>query len=411
MASIVVGYSRRTNFGGGQTRYFPVACIATPGSTTEANYKRTVRSAGTYSNMLVRVFSSNSTGASTMTFRKNGAGGNQTVSIGIAATGEFEDTTHNDAVVATDLIDLEIVIGAAVAFRTSVMQCVFAPTSNTAISHGLDSLTTTATSTTVFGKYVGGAATASATETTSQQFKMKAAGTIKNLNVVVTTNGRADATTVGSRLNGAPGALTVSINAAATGQFEDTTHSDTVVADDLVDRYVTVGTGSGTFTASIYNDFETSDGTTQNVAGGPATILQNVTNYLALMGEAVNSVTTESDSQQKAGVTCTLSKLEIHLSANTVSASSTLTSRKNAGAGGQSVSITASTTGWFEDASNSDSIVATDEIGAQLVTGAGGTSMVVQYVACKVATPTSSARAILIGGKLVGGGLLMNGLA
>src|SRR6185503_16392317 len=167
-----------------------------------------------------------------------------------------------------------------------------------------------------------------------------------------TTNGRADATTVGSRLNGAPGALTVSINAAATGQFEDTTHSDTVVADDLVDRYVTVGTGSGTFTASIYNDFETSDGTTQNVAGGPATILQNVTNYLALMGEAVNSVTTESDSQQKAGVTCTLS------------ASSTLTSRKNAGAGGQSVSITASTTGWFEDASNSDSIVATDEIGA-----------------------------------------------
>jgi hypothetical protein len=67
----------------------------------------------------------------------------------------------------------------------------------------------------------------------------------------------------------------------------------------------------------------------------------------------------------------TLSKLGIFISSNTIANTSTWRLRKNQANGNQSVTITASGTGYFEDSTNQDSVVAGDEVCYQLVTGAG----------------------------------------
>jgi len=66
------------------------------------------------------------------------------------------------------------------------------------------------------------------------------------------------------------------------------------------------------------------------------------------------------------------------LTANTVSATSTFKSRKNAADGGQSISIPASTAGVFEDTSGSDSITAGDTFNYEIVTGSGTGSLTLQ---------------------------------
>ncbi len=71
----------------------------------------------------------------------------------------------------------------------------------------------------------------------------------------------------------------------------------------------------------------------------------------------------------------TLSNLYCNMSAND-RATSTLTSRKASSAGNQTVSITGSTTGEFEDVTNNDSVSAGDLIDSRIVTGAGGTTFV-----------------------------------
>jgi hypothetical protein len=60
---------------------------------------------------------------------------------------------------------------------------------------------------------------------------------------------------------------------------------------------------------------------------------------------------------------------------NTVTATSTLRTRKNGANGGGAISISASTTGYFEDTSGTDAIMSTDYVNYQIVTGATGTSL------------------------------------
>jgi len=74
--------------------------------------------------------------------------------------------------------------------------------------------------------------------------------------------------------------------------------------------------------------------------------------------------------------------------------SGSFTFRKNAGNGNQTASITAA--GWVEDASNTDAVVATDEICFQLVIGTGGT-VSSRETQSMLFTPTSGT-VVLMGG-------------
>lgn len=103
------------------------------------------------------------------------------------------------------------------------------------------------------------------------------------------------------------------------------------------------------------------------------------TYYLAGSGPSLTANATESNRQVVVRTAGTTSKLAIMVTAND-RAASTLRLRKNTANGNQSAAITASTTGQFEDAVNTDAIAATDVFNYQLVTGAGGTTFVMNSI-------------------------------
>ena len=79
----------------------------------------------------------------------------------------------------------------------------------------------------------------------------------------------------------------------------------------------------------------------------------------------------------RGGITWTFQNLFFRVTTNTINGSTTTTCRKNAANGNQSVSISASTTGIFEDTSNTDNYVDGDDINALIV--AGGSTGTMTY--------------------------------
>ncbi|GAI71869.1 unnamed protein product, partial [marine sediment metagenome] len=122
----------------------------------------------------------------------------------------------------------------------------------------------------------------------------------------------------------------------------------------------------------------TSANTTPILAATGATGAINVgkTCYFPLIGYVYAFESTwEPRTLYKFRVAATLSNLYAYVYTNTITAASTLITRRNRINGSQSVSITASTTGGFEDTVNSDNIASGNNVNLRLVTGATGTSI------------------------------------
>lgn len=132
------------------------------------------------------------------------------------------------------------------------------------------------------------------------------------------------------------------------------------------------------FRANVSVETETTNNAAVLLGGNTA---QNIslTRYGAIEG-SFTVASTEADTQVQAQQEATVSRLWCYVTSNTVSATSTLTFRKNAGSGNQTVSITSSTTGAFEDTTHSDFLMAGDLINYQLVTGGSGTSLTITQV-------------------------------
>lgn len=348
--------------------------------TTEPARKLPVRNAGTFSNLYLRMATSSTSTACTVTFRKNTANGSQSISIGAAATGDFQDAVNTDAVIAGDLVDFVFVTSDGVVLTGSV-NILFAATTNSTkrltVNHGLG---VTAASTTNYLPLAGSNANTGVTTEANLQFKAKTAGTLTNFAAYISANARTTATTFGSRKNTAAGTLTVSVGSTATGLFEDTTHSDTVAVNDLLNYSLLTGTG----TASITPQFLSCEYTTTNSqgyviasVGGGKVLSLSTTTYFMLGGSASSSSTTEANVTSSALSTFNATNLQIRLTTNTVTAASTVNLRKNSGNATNTASITASTTGIFEDTTHTDAIVATDDLNYQVVTGGTGTSLTV----------------------------------
>lgn len=83
------------------------------------------------------------------------------------------------------------------------------------------------------------------------------------------------------------------------------------------------------------------------------------------------TVTNEALVQTTHRAAATLSKLGCYVNSNSRTAACTLRSRINGSDGNQSASITALTTGFFQDTTNSDTIAPGDNVNASVVNGAG----------------------------------------
>ena len=186
------------------------------------------------------------------------------------------------------------------------------------------------------------------------------------------------------RLNGANSSITTTITALGTGTFEDTSNSENVIAGDLVNFSVTTGTG-GAETLSVQTisiDYISTAAQGMLSVGLAQALVQsaNTTNYIQVGGNLVAG-TVESEKRLKARETFAFSGLTISVTANTVTADSTLRLRKNGADANMLITIPSSSTGFFVDNTNTDVLDAADDVNFSLSTGATGTSMVVRHIA------------------------------
>lgn len=350
----------------------------TSNGSTESFVAVVNRAPGTYSNLYIRI-TANDRGTSTGRMRVNAANGNQSVSI--TGTGEFEDTSNTDAVVAGDKTCYSITTGAGgTTFIPTVMSCKFAATTNTITRFAI-----TAASTNTTFQPLAGVGSTSGTETNTQ-FKVKTSGTFKNLFVTVSANTRDGTATYRLRKNAANGNSVISVTTLSTGDFEDTSNTDAVVSGDLVNYSFSVAGTTGTVTARAQAiDFENTNSKFLYMASStvtPITLTTSTTTFFPVAGNLnLNNTGSETDASVKTRLAHTISNLACLVTANTVTATSTLRSRINGSNGNQAASITTSTTGYFEDTSNSDTVLSTDEINVSLTTGATGTSLALRNTA------------------------------
>lgn len=384
-------------------------------ATSEAQKQRTFNSAGIISNLYCRV-SVNDRGASTLTLRKNAGNGSESVSIGASTTGEFEDTSNTDSVSAGDEINYSLVTGAGgTTFTFALVSAVFSATTNTVCVLGNSGGNVDWASGTRYLPLGGHGNPASSEGRT--QFKVTTAGTLKNLFVYVSTNARTTTTSIGSRIAAGNGNLVVSITASSTGIFEDTSNTDAVSSGNLCNFYITTSTGTEVLALTLVSvEFETTTNkfiSQGSSANSSVSISASITYWLGLGGFLTLISATESNYSTEAQMSFDVTNMWLFVSANSITGTSTVSLRKNQVAGNNTISIAGSATGAFEDTTNTDSFVATDEINFEVAGGAGGTTMVIRVLGA-LFTNTDGAggdpEGSLIGGKLIRGGLLKHGV-
>lgn len=361
------------NFGGvtlaaSTTNFYSYGDGSLNNVTTEAPAQTPFRSAGTISLMGIRVSANTLSGSSTLTLRKNGGNGNQTVSIGAGLTGYFEDTVNTDAVVAGDQINYQLTsgTGTSIIFRSIIS--LFAATTGT-VSHyrAGGGHNFTGTSATTFSNIAGGIGFQ--TTEANTQTKAKTSFTLRNMALYVTSNARTSATTVRSRKNGANGNLLITIPLATTGLFEDTVNSDSLVSGDLFNTTTVLGLGVGGcntqyISCEVFNSVSPQ---LQFIAGDePQAQNSALTRYIAVQGTN-NQATTEVS--VKTNMTTVLSNLAMFVTANTLNGNTTVTIRKNSLTGYMTLTIPSTTTGYFEDTVNTDLVLPADILNTRIVTG------------------------------------------
>lgn len=204
--------------------------------------------------------------------------------------------------------------------------------------------------------------------------RYRIACTLSNLYAVVASNAATGSSTFRSRKNGSNGSQSVSIGAGSTGEFEDTSNSDSISAGDQSCFQFVNGTGGTVFFHTIGMMIYVADsnaftkygnGVNQNETAASSTY------YNTCIGNRSASHTLESSTQVEIQKSITAKNMTCYIDTNGRSTSTTLTFRKNGADGNQSLSIPASTTGEFEDTSNTDSLIAGDDINYKIVTGTG----------------------------------------
>jgi hypothetical protein len=338
-----------------------------------------MRDGGVLSHLYAMISANTLNSDATLKTRKNAGAAAQTATITASTSGSFEDITNTDTVTAAEKWNYNYVGIAGTGSTTlDTFASLFAATTNTVTkSNCMVAGSYTVASTPSFLP-VGGRQPASITTEANEKSRMRKAGTMTNLMANVITNSRAQASTVTGRLNGANGALTKSITGSTTGFFEDTVNSDTIAVGNDYGLSVVTGTGTGTLALRPYAVSFVSTASFGMVVGGTSastTQLVNITRFYKYGSDNVASSTENNTVKIKARDAFTLSQLTIFVNTNTVTADSTLTSRKNAGAGSLTATITNATTGVFSDTTNTEVDVSTDLINTQLVTGATGTSL------------------------------------
>src|SRR5258708_5306533 len=132
IAFVVAGHDPSV-LSSGRTNYSHLASTRGGTAASESPAVTVWRTGGTFSNLYARVSANANVSTCTVNYRVGSATGNETLSIGSLATGEFLDTTHTDAVIAGNLVNFQLVVGVSVGntISMSIVGIQFAPTVST----------------------------------------------------------------------------------------------------------------------------------------------------------------------------------------------------------------------------------------------------------------------------------------
>jgi len=222
----------------------------------------------------------------------------------------------------------------------------------------------------------------------NKEIKIQQAGTISNLYAVVATNSIASAnTTIITRKNAGNGGQTLTIGSSATGEFEDTTNTDSISAADRICAKFHPGAASGTLNirqiSVLFN--ATTDTVSVLSCDGPVSFTTASTTWFTVIeGYIANPPpTTETFAKCRIRKTFTAKKLGAYVSSNRAT-NTTIRTRKNGANGGQTITVTGGgASGWYEDTSGTDSLAAGDDFNYSIVTGTGADTLTIQRIKCE----------------------------
>lgn len=232
--------------GDGETRYFYINGHG-QAATPEASVQYRFRVVATFSNLRIYVNANSLDGAATVRTRKNGANGAQSVSIGAGATGAFEDAVNTDSISVGDNVNYQGVAGGTTGNVQLSSTQVKSNSAGKQVCVSAAYADTLGFGTTGYGKIEGTARKPPwLVDDAAVRVTARASFSGKNMYVYIAANSLDGSTTIRTRKNGANGNLSVSIGAAATGQFEDLVNTDSFVATDYLNWQVVTGGTSGT---------------------------------------------------------------------------------------------------------------------------------------------------------------------
>ena len=376
------------------TGYIAIGTAGMPLSSAVANESQaqtTWRTAGSFSNMYCRVSVNAATSASTINYRAGGVSGNQAISITGSTTGEFSDATHTDSASSGDQIDYQFVNGGGGSISLTYCAEQFAPTTTSNTINRLTctgAITDTSATTSYFNTIVG-TLSKNTTEAPSQ-FTNGATATLQNLYIYISAN-TASVATVTSRIGGVNGNLSASIGSGVTGAIEDTTHTDSIIAGNLINTVFNSTVTTSLTLNSISIEYLNTSGITHYLCGnnpGQTNVSSGTTGFFCTAGNTLAPITNAQ--KIKSGIGFTASGLQTYIKGNTIAANSTINFQSGGVNGNQSVTIGSSTTGFFQDAVNTDTVGASAEINYACTAGTSGAHIIAPSLIGVLATYSSS---------------------
>jgi hypothetical protein len=363
----------------------PICGRLPPNTATHAedDIELVCRASFTASNLQLNISSVD--GINTARTRKNGANGSQSVSI--TSTGLVEDSSNTDSLADGDTFNLQHEGGTmhgnlySANFSTILLDDagndVSMLSSTTHLGHSFSSTTTYYT--------IGGVLIGLTTEARTQ-LQIYETSTMSRLRVWVMANAKSGSTSFTTRVNAADGNGTVSFAGAETGAKEDTTNSDSLVADDLIGVAGSSADASTITSSAMQAKLDAAAYPVFGYTGNGA----SSTTYIGF--QSLTNSGTESNRHQEANIADTLKNFRAYINSNNRNGATTYELRDDGAkaSGGPTISVPATDTGAFEDTTNTFDTVAADLINYIGVPGGSSGVAVVATRQIQVGAPADA---------------------
>lgn len=224
-----------------QTSFYAFGQDAFENTNEEAEYEMKFRTPTKVKNLFVRALSNARTTDTIVRTRKNGADGAVSVTFGSGVSGVLEDVSNVESYEPGDRGNLAYVLGTGTGTWALGVNSVDAVTVSGVAHYNNNSGSTLLAGATNYQGLTG--ALSQITTETFVGLKAIADATWRGLGAYLRTNAATADSTIRSRRNAANGNMFVTFGAGVTGLLEDLTNTDEVIAGDLIDYRVIVGTG------------------------------------------------------------------------------------------------------------------------------------------------------------------------